>query len=87
MWDQTYANMLSIMDTVVANVTSALIDTGQWNRTLLIFTADNGGISTVGWVRCGVSHHPPRCPMARDEGVGVFCLFLCSAACARGQQL
>ena len=76
MWDQTYANMLSIMDTVVANVTNALIDTGQWNRTLLIFTADNGGISTVGWVRCGVSHHPPSVSNGTRRRCGGILSFL-----------
>ena len=42
MWDNTYANMLAVMDTVVANVTNALHDSGLWDDTLVLFTADNG---------------------------------------------
>ena len=47
MWDKTYANMLSVMDTVVGNVTDALKQAGLWDSTLVLFTADNGGIGKV----------------------------------------
>jgi arylsulfatase A-like enzyme len=44
MWDHTYANMLNMLDSHVKNVTDALQRTGLWENTLLVFTADNGGI-------------------------------------------
>eukprot|EP00035_Acanthoeca_spectabilis_P007521 m.137653 g.137653 ORF g.137653 m.137653 type:complete len:186 (-) comp13983_c0_seq5:1153-1710(-) len=44
MWDNTYANMLHMLDVAVVNVTTALVDTGLWNNTLVWFSADNGGI-------------------------------------------
>ena len=47
MWDETYANMLAVMDNVVQNVTNALQLQGLWNNTLVLFSADNGGITKV----------------------------------------
>ena len=47
MWDNTYANMLAILDDVVANVTTALHANDLWDNTLVVFTADNGGIGKV----------------------------------------
>jgi arylsulfatase A-like enzyme len=44
MWDQTYANMLHMLDYAVSNVTTALKETQMWEKTLFVFTADNGGI-------------------------------------------
>jgi len=44
MWDHVYSNMISMLDDVVGNVTNALTRTGMWGNTLLLFTADNGGI-------------------------------------------
>jgi arylsulfatase A-like enzyme len=44
MWDKTYANMLAMLDSAVANVTQSVRDAGLWNDTLILFTADNGGI-------------------------------------------
>jgi arylsulfatase A-like enzyme len=50
----TYANMLHMLDSGVANVTAALTARGLWANTLLLFTADNGGIGGVG------NNHPLR---------------------------
>ena len=40
----TYAQMLWRLDAAVANATDALRRHGLWDETLLLFTADNGGI-------------------------------------------
>jgi len=44
MWDNTYANMLHMLDEGVGNITAALKAQGMWDNTLLLFSADNGGI-------------------------------------------
>ncbi len=44
----TYANMLHMLDSGLANVTAALSTKGMWSNTLLLFSADNGGIGGVG---------------------------------------
>ena len=44
MWDHTYANMLAVVDDGIKNITTALRATGRWNSTLIVVTADNGGI-------------------------------------------
>eukprot|EP00935_MAST-01C_sp_MAST-1C-sp1_P002256 g2256.t1 len=44
LWDHTYSNMIHMMDDMVGNLTDALKDTGAWDHTLVVFTADNGGI-------------------------------------------
>ena len=46
--------MLHMLDSGVANVTAALTARGLWANTLLLFTADNGGIGGVG------NNHPLR---------------------------
>ncbi|KAF6029584.1 hypothetical protein EB796_012153 [Bugula neritina] len=38
-----YAAMLSVLDDTIGNLTSALISSGMYENTLLIFTTDNGG--------------------------------------------
>lgn len=48
MWDNTYANMLHMLDVGVDNVTKAMKAKGMWNDTLLVFTADNGGVGKNG---------------------------------------
>ena len=44
MWDKTYANMLSVLDTSTKNLTEALYRTGLWDNTLILWTSDNGGV-------------------------------------------
>ena len=44
MWDHTYANMLAVLDMATKNLTDALHRTGQWEDTLILWSADNGGI-------------------------------------------
>ena len=44
MWDQTYSDMLRVVDDGISNLTAALKRTGRWNDTLLVVTSDNGGI-------------------------------------------
>lgn len=44
MWDKTYANMLAMLDESVGNLTHALKESNLWDDTLILFTADNGGI-------------------------------------------
>ena len=39
---QTYLAMASAVDEIVANLTTELKDNGMWNRTLLVFSSDNG---------------------------------------------
>lgn len=45
---QIYANMLDMLDSGLGNVTAALKHAGYWNNTLLVFSADNGGIGALG---------------------------------------
>lgn len=40
--------MLHMLDSAVANVTQALVETGMWKDTLVVFTADNGGVGKFG---------------------------------------
>ena len=46
--NNTYANMLHMLDSGCANVSDALTQQGMWSNTLMLFTADNGGIGGVG---------------------------------------
>lgn len=44
MWDAVFANMLHLLDDGIRNVTAAIRSAGLWNNSLIIFSADNGGI-------------------------------------------
>jgi arylsulfatase A-like enzyme len=57
MWSEIYANMLDMLDSGVYNVTTAWRDAGLWDNTLMLFTADNGGIGPEG---VGGNNHPLR---------------------------
>jgi arylsulfatase A-like enzyme len=45
---RVYAGMIRALDRGVAQVMQALVDNGIDNNTLVIFTSDNGGASTIG---------------------------------------
>lgn len=51
---QIYANMLDMLDSGLANVSAALTSEGMWSDTLLVFSADNGGVGALG------NNHPLR---------------------------
>nr|XP_002736539.1 PREDICTED: arylsulfatase B-like [Saccoglossus kowalevskii] len=42
------AAMVTCMDEAIWNITKALMDTGMWDNTVLIFSTDNGGATSVG---------------------------------------
>ena len=44
MWSNTYGNMLAMLDGAVKNVTDTFKAAELWPKTLMVFTADNGGI-------------------------------------------
>ena len=44
-WDQTFADMLHVVDTGIGNLTSTLKAQDMWEDTLLIITADNVRLS------------------------------------------
>lgn len=45
-----YAAMVEAMDQAVGDVVKALKDNGEWESTIVVFTSDNGGLSTSeGW--------------------------------------
>lgn len=35
--------MLSVLDDTIGNLTSALIESGMYNKSIIVFTTDNGG--------------------------------------------
>ncbi|XP_069103674.1 arylsulfatase B-like isoform X2 [Argopecten irradians] len=50
-----YSGMVTAMDDLVGNVTAALKDTGMYDDTLFVFTADNGG-----WIPYHGNNYPLR---------------------------
>jgi arylsulfatase A-like enzyme len=56
-WDQTFASMLQVLDSGVANVTAALKTRGMWNDTLLLVSSDNGGPSFIN-AKSALGHYP-----------------------------
>lgn len=42
-----YAAMVEAMDQAVGDVMQALKDNGEWENTIIVFTSDNGGLSTA----------------------------------------
>ncbi len=40
---QTYEGMVHCLDSGIGNITTALRAKGMWNRTLIVFSSDNGG--------------------------------------------
>ena len=49
--------MIAFMDESVGNITAALTQRGMWNRTLLVWSADNGGAVHLGG---GANAYPLR---------------------------
>jgi arylsulfatase A-like enzyme len=56
---KNYAGMLSAADEGIGKVIDALKQTKLWENTLIIFTTDNGGPTTVGCIQ-GSSNYPKR---------------------------
>jgi len=56
---RVYAGMLAALDEGVGNVTAALKAKGMWDRTLLVFTTDNGGPSDMCMIQ-GSKNSPLR---------------------------
>ena len=53
MWDNVFANMLNMLDSGIGNVTAALKAAGLYDNTLIVWSADNGGIGPA-------NNHPLR---------------------------
>jgi arylsulfatase A-like enzyme len=56
---KVYAGMLTAADDSIGEVVRAYQEAGIWNDTLVIFTTDNGGPTTVGCTT-GASNYPKR---------------------------
>ena len=54
-----YAGMLTAADESLGEIVQAYKDAGIWNNTLIIFTTDNGGPTTIGCTT-GASNYPKR---------------------------
>mmetsp|Transcript_33133 Transcript_33133/g.100191 ORF Transcript_33133/g.100191 Transcript_33133/m.100191 type:complete len:713 (-) Transcript_33133:78-2216(-) len=53
MWNFVFANMVHMLDSGIGNVTAAWKQAGLWDNTLMVFSADNGGIGPA-------NNHPLR---------------------------
>ena len=60
--DPTYAAMIATLDANIGRVLAALEETGQAENTVIVFTSDNGGLST--------SEGSPTCNLPLLEGKG-----------------
>lgn len=60
--DPGYAAMMENLDTNIGRLVDALQASGRWKNTLLIFTSDNGGLSTA--------ESSPTCNAPLSEGKG-----------------
>ena len=60
--DATYAAMVELMDTCVGRILDALEASGEADNTMVVFTSDNGGLST--------SESSPTCNLPLSEGKG-----------------
>ena len=60
--DPAYAAMIENLDTNIGRLVDALQAAGRWENTLLIFTSDNGGLSTA--------ESSPTCNAPLGEGKG-----------------
>ena len=60
--DPVYAAMVELMDTLVGKLLRAIEEAGETDNTLVMFTSDNGGLST--------SEGSPTCNLPLSEGKG-----------------
>jgi arylsulfatase A-like enzyme len=65
--DPTYAAMIENLDANIGRVLAALEDTGQAQNTLVVFTSDNGGLSTGGFWK---EECAPTCNLPLQAGKG-----------------
>lgn len=56
---KVYAGMLTAADDAIGDVIEAYKAAGLWNNTLVVFTTDNGGPTTIGCTQ-GSSNYPKR---------------------------
>ena len=63
---ETYAAQIERMDRGIGRILEALEETGQWERTLILFLADNGGCAEeigadwMGWLTAQNAHAETR---------------------------
>ena len=66
---RTYQGMVQSMDESIGNLTAALKEAGMWDNTLVVYTSDNGGPSTV--ASCFSNNYPLRGSKHTDYEGGV----------------
>ncbi len=47
---RSFLGMVSHMDMMIANVTAALVETGMYDNTIIVFTSDNGAYTKWDWI-------------------------------------